>query len=64
MDNKTVIRGWTIAEGDYMHARRLEKEAEEADTAKDPKAFVKNLVFSMSAVLVIGSCLALITLFS
>ncbi len=58
MDNKTIIRGWSITEGDYMHSRRLEKEIQD----KEKFQFKKSFLFPVSLLVALGSFFVIIGL--
>ncbi len=61
MSDKTLVRGWSISQGDYLRDPEYDDEFIKAKTVKTT---VERTIFSFSAVLALGSFFGVMTYFT
>ena len=61
MSDKTLVRGWSISQGDYLRDPEYDDEFIKAKTVKST---VERAIFSVSAVLALGSFFGIMTYFT
>lgn len=61
MNDKTIIQGWNITQGDYIHSRRHDKEIEKEENSAFKR---KGILFSVSAIVMLGSYFGIMMLVS